>query len=97
MTGRQVLSEPIVITGIGMITSVGDDRESVWEAVRQGRSSFRYLRGIRGIPDDTIVGATVDLPQRLDGRLKVLPLCEIAAAEAINDSGVDLRDRKSVV
>jgi 3-oxoacyl-(acyl-carrier-protein) synthase len=48
------------------------------------------LRGIPGIEDDTIVGATVDLPQRLDGRLKVLPLCEIAAAEAFEDAGVDL-------
>ncbi len=90
MTDRHILSEPIVITGIGMIASVGDDRESVWEAVRQGRSNFRYLRGIRGIVDDTIVGATVDLPQRLDGRLKVLPLCEVAVAEALEDSGVDL-------
>ena len=92
MTGRHVLSEPIVITGIGMIASVGNDREAVWEAVRQGRSNFRYLRGIRHIIDDTIVGATVDLPQRLDGRLKVLPLCETAAAEAMQDSGVDLND-----
>jgi len=90
MTGRHILSEPIVITGIGMIASVGDDRESVWEAVRQGRSNFRYLRGIHGIADDTIVGATVELPEPLDGRLKVLPLCEIAAAEALEDSGVDL-------
>ncbi len=90
MTDRHVLSEPIVITGIGMIASVGDDRESVWQAVREGRSNFRYLRGIRGIVDDTIVGATVDLPQRLDGRLKVLPLCETAAAEAMADAGVEM-------
>lgn len=90
MTAPYVLSEPIVITGIGMIASVGNDREAVWDAVRQGRSNFRYLRGVRHIEDDTIVGATVDLPDQLDGRLKVLPLCEIAAAEAIEDSGVDL-------
>ena len=28
-------SEPIVITGIGMIASVGDDRETVWKAGAQ--------------------------------------------------------------
>ena len=64
MTDRHVLSEPVVITGIGLIASVGNDRESVWDAVRNGRSNFRYLRGIRGIIDDTIVGATVDLHWR---------------------------------
>ena len=38
--------EPIVITGIGMITSVGNDRESVWKAVRDGHSGARRLEGL---------------------------------------------------
>ena len=40
--------EPIVITGIGIIASVGRDRESVWRAVRQGKSGVRPLPGLRG-------------------------------------------------
>ncbi len=90
MSGRPTLPEPIVITGIGLIASVGNDREAVWRAVQRGESSFGYLRGLRGIPDDEIVAATVDLGEPLRGRLKAIPLCERAAAEAVADSGIDL-------
>jgi 3-oxoacyl-(acyl-carrier-protein) synthase len=82
--------EPIVITGVGMTASVGRDRESVWHAVRQGRSSVRRLRGLRGIPDDLLLGATVDMDVPL-GRLKAIPLSRIAADEAFRDAGIDLR------
>ena len=53
--------EPVVITGIGLIASVGDDRESVWKAVRQGKSGVQRLRGLPGIPDDMLVAAQVDV------------------------------------
>ena len=49
-------TDPIVITGIGMIASVGDDRESVWQAVRAGRSAARRLEGLPGIPDGLLLG-----------------------------------------
>ncbi len=87
---NSILREPIVITGIGMLTSVGDDRESVWEAVRRGESRFDFIRGVRGIPDEQIIAATVNLREPLHGRLKVLPMCERASDEAMRDSGVDL-------
>jgi len=90
MSGRPTLPEPIVITGIGLIASVGNDREAVWRAVQRGESNFGYLRGLRGFPDGEIVGATVDLGEPLRGRLKVISLCERAAAEAVTDSGIDL-------
>ena len=54
---RSSSDEPVVVTGIGMITSTGRDRESVWRAVRQGKSGVRRLRGLRGIPDDELLGA----------------------------------------
>src|SRR5690606_18391529 len=38
LAGSVCLSDRIVITGIGMIASVGPDRESVWQAVQQGVS-----------------------------------------------------------
>lgn len=89
MSGHATLPEPIVITGIGLIAPVGKDRESVWRAVKRGESNFGYLRGLRGLPDGEIVGATVDLGEPLRGRLKAIPLCERAAAEAIADSDID--------
>lgn len=87
---KPIVREPIVITGIGMLASVGLDRESVWQAVRDGESQFEFLQGIRGINDNEIVGATVDLGEPLNGRAKMLPMCERAADEAIRDSGLDL-------
>jgi len=94
---RTTLSEPIVITGIGMITSLGNDRESVWQAVRQGRSGVRSLRGLSAIPDDVVIGAPVDIGRPVNGGLKTIALSERAAAEALHDAGVDFdtvdRDR----
>ena len=51
--------DPVVITGIGLTTSVGNDRESVWQAVREGRSAMRRLSGLAGIPDGMLIGAPV--------------------------------------
>lgn len=78
----------VVITGIGLIASVGADRESVWRAVQQGRSGVRLLRGLRGIPDSMLLGATVDLEPEQPGQLKVIALALRAAQEAMADSGI---------
>ena len=83
-------TDRVVITGIGMIASVGNDRETVWRAVCAGRSGIRSLRGVKGIPNDLLLGATVDLESHQPGRVKVITLCEHAAAEAMADSRVDL-------
>ncbi len=92
MSGRPTLPEPIVITGIGLIAALGNDREAVWRAVQRGESNFGYLRGI---PDDEIVAATVDLGEPLRGRLKAIPLCERAAAEAVAGNGQGERDTRA--
>jgi 3-oxoacyl-(acyl-carrier-protein) synthase len=81
--------EPIVITGIGMIASVGHDREAVWQAVRQGRSGARKLSGLPGIPDGLLIGAPVDIEPEIAGQLKAITLCQHAAAEALGDARVD--------
>jgi len=91
MSTRSTVREPVVITGIGMLASTGTDRESVWNAVRRGESRFHFLDGLRGIPDGEIVGATVDLGEPLRGRLKMLPMCERAADEAVRDAMLDLK------
>ena len=88
---RSSSDEPVVVTGIGMITSTGRDRESVWRAVRQGKSGVRRLRGLRGIPDDELLGAPVDLEVSPPGRLKVIPLTELAAEEALRDARVNFQ------
>ena len=89
MISRQEHQDPIVITGIGIIASVGRDRESVWRAVRQGKSGVGRLPGFRGLPDGQLLGAVVDLEATLPKELKVFALTEIAAAEALRDARVD--------
>ena len=89
MRFRSILEEPVVITGVGLVASVGHDRETVWRAVRRGQSDFRFLRGMRGLPDNEYVGATVEFSEPLGTRLKVFPICELAAEEAIRDARID--------
>lgn len=77
----------VVITGIGLIASVGDDRESVWQAVQAGRSGVRSLRGIPCIPDNLLIGAPVEIQPDAPGRQKVISLSEHAADQAMHDAG----------
>jgi len=84
--------DPVVITGIGMVTSVGTDRESVWQAVQRGDSGVRRVEGLPGIPDGLVLGAPVDLPPRVRGELKVISLAVRAATEALENANIDLTD-----
>jgi len=82
--------EPIVITGIGMVASVGGDRESVWQAVQRGESGARSLSGLPAIPDGLMIGAPVDIPLEHPGQLKGIALCQQTAQEALLDAEVNL-------
>lgn len=79
------MRDRVVITGIGMVTSVGRDRESTWQAVRAGISGVRQLDGIAGIPTGRVLAATVDMPAP-DVEILDVPLALQAAAEALDDS-----------
>jgi 3-oxoacyl-(acyl-carrier-protein) synthase len=79
----------VVITGIGLTASVGDDRESVWSAVREGRSAMRRLAGLPGIPDGLLIGAPVDIQPSQPGELKVFSLCDRVADEALADAAIE--------
>jgi len=82
--------QAVAITGIGMITSVGRDRESVWRAVRRGKCGIRSLEGIPYIPDGLLIGAPVEYEPDRPRRMKVVSLNLHTAAEALADSGLDL-------
>jgi 3-oxoacyl-(acyl-carrier-protein) synthase len=82
----------IVITGIGMMTAVGGDREAVWRAMQLGTSGIGRLTGVAGIPDGLLLGATVDVETDFPGQLKNIPLTRVTATEALADSGIDFRE-----
>lgn len=78
----------MVITGIGLVTSIGHSREAVWQAIQRGDCGVRRLTGITGIPDSLMLGATVDIDGEFPGQLKNIPLCRQSAAEALADARI---------
>ena len=78
----------VVITGIGVVTSIGNGREAMWRAVQAGRSGVRRLTGLAGIPDGMMLGAPVDVDGEFPGQLKNIPLCRQTAAEALADARI---------
>lgn len=81
----------VVITGIGLFTSIGHSREAVWQAIQRGESGVGRLTGIAGIPDGLLLGASVDIDTDFPGQLKNIPLCRQTAAEAIADARIHWR------
>lgn len=87
----QFMDDRVVITGIGMVTAVGQDRESTWHAVKAGHNGVRKLCGMPGIPDGLLLGATVEgIPLDRFGD-RNFPIAMAAAREALEDSRLDLR------
>ena len=44
----------VVITGLGLVTSLGDSPDRVWSSLSEGRGSIRPLQAFRiaGLPTD---------------------------------------------
>lgn len=84
----------IAITGIGMMTALGPDRESTWDSIQNGRSGVVWLDEMPGLPPRYIVGAPVRWPQidrdQPSGRLKAIRMALCTAQEAVEDSGINL-------
>jgi 3-oxoacyl-(acyl-carrier-protein) synthase len=87
----------VVITGIGVIASIGRGREAVWRAIQSSRCNVGRLAGLPGIPDGMLLGATVEVDGEFPGQLKNIPLCRQTAAEALTDAHLHMatidRDR----
>jgi 3-oxoacyl-(acyl-carrier-protein) synthase len=78
----------VVITGIGLVTAIGNSRESVWKAIQRGDCGIQRLTNVPGIPDGLMLGATVDIEGEFPGQLKNIPLCRQTAAEALADARI---------
>ncbi len=94
---RLFQEDPVVITGVGLITALGNTRESTWKGLREGKRAIKRLNGMEFIPDGLLLGAMVDGHNTNSTRLKVIRMAEAAAEEALQDAGIDLekinRDR----
>lgn len=93
----------VVISGIGMWTPLGTDRESTWQALIEGRSGSRWLAAPQWTGAVRLAGAPCELPiETADGAFDpVIALARQVAAGAVHDSGLcpeDLtRDSTGVV
>ncbi len=81
--------DPIVITGIGLVTSVGDNRETAWRSLCDGQSGVRKLQEIYGLPKEFQIGATTEMELFAPGAVKIIRMCERAAAEAWEDAKLE--------
>jgi 3-oxoacyl-[acyl-carrier-protein] synthase II len=81
----------VAVTGIGMVSSVGQHREEVWQALQRGQLGSKLIRNLGGVP-------TLDLPVAMCDWVdpsapcsdRAIELGMSAAGEALTDCGVDL-------
>lgn len=85
----------VVITGIGLATSLGLNRESTWSALRQGKRGARrlvaadfadHLQPLIRDSADWLIGAPVALPRTPD-ESRLTQLARVLALEAVHHRG----------
>jgi 3-oxoacyl-[acyl-carrier-protein] synthase II len=84
--------ERIVISGAGMITCLGADRETTWRAVLDGRCGMRPLTAIeQPLPEGRDGGQAVDIAEDDEGRGKPREVRYLRRAirDALSDARVD--------
>ncbi len=77
-----LIDRRVVITGIGLTTSIGRTREAVWQALQRGECNIRRLADLSKLPDGLLV-ATAAIDGEYEGQLKNIPLCRQTASEAL--------------
>jgi len=87
----------VVITGLGIISSIGQDLPSYWKSLVEGRSGIKAITGFDASEFTTRIGGEIPefdplsrLERRLSNRLDrfgQMGLC--AAIQAVEDSGID--------
>jgi len=90
------MSEPVVVTGMGVVTPIGSSVDAFWSALIEGRSGVRTIRdfgvddlGTRfaaQVPDDDYRS---QVPTRVTRRVdRVVAMAHAAAAQAVAQSGL---------
>ncbi len=80
----------VVITGIGLWTPLGSDRESTWQSLIAGRSGSRWLTAPQWSGSSPVAGAPCEIPPATieDGVDPVIALARLVSIEAIDDAGL---------
>ena len=93
----------VVVTGLGIVSSIGTGREAVLESLRAGRSGIRLSEEQRSMGFRSHVYGPIDLPldELIDRKLKrfmsdAAAYSYLAMREAIADAGLDDADVSNV-
>ena len=92
------MTNKIVVTGIGLITPLGLDRESTWKSITLAKNGIRKIKSFDPEPYQTQIAAEIDNfnPEEILGRKfarrldRFAQFACVAAKEAIKDSGLFL-------
>ena len=57
------MADRVVVTGIGLVTPVGEDRKSTWKSLVEGKSGIDYI-SLFDAEDYEKVEDTLDEPRR---------------------------------
>lgn len=93
---HESFSNSIVITGIGLCTPFGPDRETSWRGLLSGESAVRWLSPPHWTDANLMAGAPVRLPEDRPFR-HTEPLVELAlttATESLSDARLTSTDLK---
>ena len=93
MTADAIVAHPatprVVVTGIGLWTSLGVDRESTWEAIRGGRGGSRVLESSATGAGPPYVGCPLSRGGRYQDRGEpALAIVGRTTREAMDDAGL---------
>ncbi len=94
------MAHRVVITGIGLITPVGNDTASTWEALIQGRSGIKHIPELFNLTNYSVKAAGIVTGEQALLNAAVAPknhsrmdrfiqLAMIAGKEAMHDAGFD--------
>jgi len=106
------MSEKVVVTGMGMVSSLGFNIETIWNNLIAGRSGIRKISLFD--PSDSVTKIAAELPtgfddysrnyikKRASGQMtRVTRMCMVASKDAVKNSGIDFslldRSRCSVI
>ncbi|NEC69245.1 beta-ketoacyl synthase N-terminal-like domain-containing protein, partial [Streptomyces sp. SID9727] len=83
-----------VVTGLGVVTPVGDDERAFWAGLCAGRSAARRCEELAGLPADFACRADrTDLDEAVGGRAgwrmaRFAKMALVAARRAVADAGL---------
>ena len=89
----------VAVTGIGMVTPLGNDRESTWSALMKDASGIAPIRSFDASGYPTRIAAEIknfDPSAHMERKLlrystRFTPFAFAAAEEAVRDAGLGLR------